>query len=123
MRAGVAGYLSANRAAISPGVPSNPVDAAGAWPSPRTWTILADGKTVIGLFHGMFEKNLMTFNPGWEGSWQPAAEFTDVRELRSELADSGIDIYADTTAESAAGPASFMITDPDGNQILIDQHV
>ena len=89
----------------------------------ETWTILADGKTVIGLFHGMFEKNLMTFNPGWEGSWQPAAEFTDVRELRSELADSGIDIYADTTAESAAGPASFIITDPDGNQILIDQHV
>ena len=89
----------------------------------ETWTILSDGKTVIGLFHGMFEQNLMTFNPGWEGSWKPAEEFTDVRDLRSEMVAAGIETYADTTADTSEGPASFMITDPDGNQILIDQHV
>ncbi len=89
----------------------------------ETWTILANGTTAIGLFHGMFEGNLLTFNPGWEGLGTESGEFTDIRELRAQLAALGLEPTADTTAESPSGPASFMVTDPDGNVILIDQHV
>lgn len=88
-----------------------------------TWTIVANGTTAVGLFHGMFDANILTFNPGWEGLGQPVGEFTDVRELRERLAALGIGATGDTTGESPNGPASFMVTDPDGNQILIDQHV
>ncbi|MBT8165860.1 MAG: VOC family protein [Acidimicrobiia bacterium] len=88
-----------------------------------TWTIVANGTTAIGLFHGMFEGNILTFNPGWKGLGEPAQEFTDVRELRAELVSGGLDVSGDTTADTPSGPASFTVTDPDGNVILLDQHV
>ena len=89
----------------------------------ETWTIIANGTTAIGLFHGMFAGNLLTFNPGWEGLGTESGDFTDIRELRARLTALGLEPTADTTAESPSGPASFMVTDPDGNVILIDQHV
>ena len=89
----------------------------------ESWTIVANGPTVIGLFHGMFEGNLLTFNPGWEGAGSPSDEFTDVRELSARLTALGIEPTGDTTEDSASGPASFTVTDPDGNAILFDQHV
>ncbi|NND74843.1 MAG: VOC family protein [Ilumatobacter sp.] len=89
----------------------------------ESWAILANGPTVIGLFHGMFEGNILTFNPGWEGAGRPAEEFTDIRDIRAALAERGIEPTDDTTAEASAGPASFTLTDPDGNRILVDQHV
>jgi catechol 2,3-dioxygenase-like lactoylglutathione lyase family enzyme len=88
-----------------------------------TWTIVANGTTAIGLFHGMFEGNILTFNPGWAGLGEPVDAFTDVRELRVQLTALGIEASGDTTAETANGPASFMVSDPDGNVILLDQHV
>lgn len=89
----------------------------------ESWTILANGTTVIGLFHGMFEGNLLTFNPGWQGVGEAAGDFIDIRELRNQLAGAGVVTSNDTTADSPSGPASFVITDPDGNTILFDQHV
>lgn len=89
----------------------------------ESWTIVANGATVLGLFHGMFDANILTFNPGWTGLGEPTEEFTDVRELRAQLAAGGIEPSADTTADTPGGPASFQVTDPDGNVILIDQHV
>jgi hypothetical protein len=84
---------------------------------------MVNGSTVIGLFHGMFEGNILTFNPGWAGAGQPADDYTDVRELSAELGELGVERTASTVGDSPSGPASFMITDPDGNTILIDQHV
>jgi len=89
----------------------------------ESWTIMANQSTVIGLFHGMFESNILTFNPGWEGIAQPVEGFTDVRELSDRLREVGIEIRDDTTEASPAGPASFTVIDPDGNAILFDQHV
>ncbi len=89
----------------------------------ETWTILANGSTVVGLFHGMFEGNILTFNPGWVGVGTPADEFTDVRDIRAVLSTRGIEPTDDTTADAVTGPASFTLTDPDGNRILVDQHV
>ncbi len=89
----------------------------------ESWTIVANGSVAIGLFQGMFEGNILTFNPGWSGLGQPAEEFTDVRALRAELVEAGLQTGADTTSDSPSGPASFTVTDPDGNVILIDQHV
>ena len=89
----------------------------------ENWTIVSNGTHVIGLFHGMFDANILTFNPGWAGVGQPADEFVDIRELRDEFAASGLKINDDTTSDSPSGPASFTLTDPDGNAILIDQHV
>jgi lactoylglutathione lyase len=89
----------------------------------ESWTILANGTTVNGLFHGMFEGNILTFNPGWQGVGTAADDFIDVRELREELTSHGVEARDDTTADSPSGPASFVITDPDGNTILFDQHV
>jgi catechol 2,3-dioxygenase-like lactoylglutathione lyase family enzyme len=89
----------------------------------ESWTIMANQPTVIGLFHGMFESNILTFNPGWAGLGEPIDEFTDIRELRDQLKEEGIEPTSDTTEETPDGPASFTITDPDGNAILIDQHV
>ncbi len=86
------------------------------------WLILKNGDHVIGLFHGMFEKNILTFNPGWDANAQPLGEFTDVRELQRKLKDQGIE-FQTTANENTTGPASFMIADPDGNPILVDQHV
>lgn len=88
-----------------------------------TWAILAnEGQTVIGLFHGMFENNILTFNPGWHGVGEDLDEFTDVRDLATQLRASGIEVSDDNTAEAASGPACFSVTDPDGNVILVDQH-
>jgi len=88
-----------------------------------TWTIVANGPTAIGLFHGMFEGNILTFNPGWTGLGDPVDEFKDIRQLREQLAALGLQPSGDTTSENPSGPASFMVTDPDGNVILLDQHV
>ena len=87
----------------------------------HNYLILKNGDHVIGLFQGMFEKNMLTFNPGWDQSCGELEEFTDVRDMQKQLKAQGIafDMEAD---ESTSGPASCMITDPDGNPILIDQH-
>jgi catechol 2,3-dioxygenase-like lactoylglutathione lyase family enzyme len=85
------------------------------------WLILKSGSTVIGLFQGMFEKNTLTFNPGWDANAQPLEEFTDVRELHRQLKAQGV-AFAMEADESTTGPAHFMALDPDGNPILVDQH-
>jgi catechol 2,3-dioxygenase-like lactoylglutathione lyase family enzyme len=87
------------------------------------WLILENGDTKIGLFQGMFEKNTLTFNPGWDGDANTLPSFTDVRELRGQLADAGFEFVADNTGDSEAGPAHFIVLDPDGNPVLFDQHV
>ena len=88
----------------------------------QNWLIMKNGDHVIGLFQGMFEKNILTFNPGWNSDAQPLGKFTDVRELQRRLKASGIRMISEAD-ESSTGPASFMIADPDGNTILVDQHV
>ncbi len=85
------------------------------------YLIMKNGDHVIGLFQGMFEKNMLTFNPGWDQSCGELDEFTDVRDLQKTLKGHGIAIDSEAD-ESTTGPASLMITDPDGNPILIDQH-
>ncbi len=86
------------------------------------WVILRNDKCLIGLFQGMFPKNLLTFNPGWNIDCEKLDEFEDVRELQKKLKVRGI-VFDAEADESSEGPASFMIIDPDGNPILIDQHV
>ena len=88
----------------------------------QNWLILKNGDHVIGLFQGMFENNLLTFNPGWTQDAQPVARFTDIRELQRQLKGQGVSMISETD-ETTTGPASFMIADPDGNTILVDQHV
>jgi lactoylglutathione lyase len=88
----------------------------------QNWLILKNGSAVIGLFQGMFERNMLTFNPGWDDSAQALAEFTDVRELQRKLKEQGIEPTVPAEANST-GPGSFMVVDPDGNPILFDQHV
>jgi lactoylglutathione lyase len=88
----------------------------------QNWLIMKNGDHVIGLFQGMFDRNILTFNPGWSIDAQPLREFTDVRELQRQCKDRGMHIISEAD-ESSTGPASFMIVDPDGNTILIDQHV
>jgi len=85
------------------------------------WTVLKNGDHIIGLFQGMFEKNMLTFNPGWDQNAQNTDEFTDVRDIRDQLASRGITIVSDDI-KTDAGTGSIMIEDPDGNPILIDQH-
>ncbi|QQS40687.1 MAG: VOC family protein [Acidobacteriota bacterium] len=85
------------------------------------WLIMKNGSTNIGLFQGMFEGNILTFNPGWDQDAQNLEDFEDAREIHASLRENGVDAGDDIESES--GPASFMITDPDGNTILIDQHV
>jgi catechol 2,3-dioxygenase-like lactoylglutathione lyase family enzyme len=87
------------------------------------WSILVNGPAVIGLFQGMFEKNILTFNPGWGPAGQSVEDFTDVRQLAAELTESGLELQDDTTGDSQSGPASFVVIDPDGNPVLIDQHI
>ncbi|MCA9869646.1 MAG: VOC family protein [Caldilineae bacterium] len=86
------------------------------------WMILKNGDHVIGLFQGMFERNILTFNPGWDQNAQPLAAFTDVRELQQRLKAEGVKLVLEAD-ENTTGPASIMLHDPDGNPILIDQHV
>ena len=86
------------------------------------WLILRNGSTVIGLFQGMLERNTLTFNPGWDGDAQPIGSFTDVRELQRRLRDAGIEI-ATPVDEAGSGPGFFIVNDPDGNPIFVDQHV
>ncbi len=88
----------------------------------QNWLIMKNADHAIGLFQGMFESNILTFNPGWNSDAQPLAEFTDVRELQRQLKAGGIPMIAEAD-EATTGPASFMIADPDGNTILFDQHV
>jgi predicted enzyme related to lactoylglutathione lyase len=88
----------------------------------QNWLIMKNGHRVIGLFQGIFDKNILTFNPGWDSDAQPLSEFTDVRELQRQLKASGVTMITEAD-ESTTGPASFMIVDPDGNTILVDQHV
>ena len=88
----------------------------------RGWLIMKSPSCVIGLFQGMFEKNILTFNPGWDDDAQPLDTFTDVRELQKALKADGIE-FASEADETTSGPASFVIVDPDGNPILVDQHV
>lgn len=88
----------------------------------ENWLILKNGDTVIGLFQGMFDKNMLTFNPGWDQDANPVQPFTDVREIQRALKASGVPILEEAD-ETGTGPASFIVIDPDGNPILIDQHV
>jgi catechol 2,3-dioxygenase-like lactoylglutathione lyase family enzyme len=86
------------------------------------WLIMKGPSCVVGLFQGMFERNILTFNPGWDSSAQPLDSFTDVREIQEKLKAAGIE-FASEADEATTGPASFVILDPDGNPILVDQHV
>jgi predicted lactoylglutathione lyase len=88
----------------------------------QNWLIMKNGDHVIGLFQGMFDKNILTFNPGWNQAAQPLPSFTDVRQLQRQLKESGLGLMTEAD-EASKGPASFMLTDPDGNMILVDQHV
>jgi catechol 2,3-dioxygenase-like lactoylglutathione lyase family enzyme len=88
----------------------------------RNWLILRNGETTIGLFQGMFERNSLTFNPGWTSQAEPLKEFEDVREIQRSLKASGLALACEAD-ESTTGPASLMVMDPDGNPVLIDQHV
>lgn len=88
----------------------------------QNWLILKNGEHTIGLFQGMFERNMFTFNPGWDNRAQKLDTFTDVRELQKQLKAQGVEFIAEAD-ENTTGPASFMLIDPDGNPILIDQHV
>ncbi len=88
----------------------------------QNWLIMKNGAHAIGLFQGMFEKNILTFNPGWNSDAQPLDEFTDIRELQRQLKERGVSLISEAD-ESSTGPASLMIADPDGNTILLDQHV
>lgn len=88
----------------------------------QNWLIMKSGDHVIGLFQGMFEKNTLTFNPGWDSDAKDLKDFTDVRELQNALRNLGIEPLSEADVNST-GPASFMVEDPDGNPILIDQHV
>ena len=88
----------------------------------QNYLMLKNGDHVIGLFQGMFEKNILTFNPGWDQNAQRLASFTDVRELQSQLKSEAVEFMIEAD-ESTSGPASFILVDPDGNPVLVDQHV
>lgn len=88
----------------------------------QNWLILKNGDHVIGLFQGMFEGNILTFNPGWDSDARKLDDFTDVRDLQRQLKELGVKLLSEAD-ESTTGPASFMAVDPDGNTILVDQHV
>lgn len=88
----------------------------------QNWLILKNGTHVIGLFQGMFEKNILTFNPGWDQNAQQLASFTDIRDLQRQLKAQGVELQQEAD-ENTTGPASFITTDPDGNPVFVDQHV
>lgn len=88
----------------------------------QNWLIMKNGDRNIGLFQGMFEKNILTFNPGWNDQAHQLPSFTDVRELQRQFKERGLNVIVEAD-ETSTGPASFMVVDPDGNTILFDQHV
>jgi lactoylglutathione lyase len=88
----------------------------------QNWLMMRNGAHVIGLFEGMFEENILTFNPGWDQGARELDTFTDVRELQRQLKARGV-TFASEADEDSTGPASFVVLDPDGNPILVDQHV
>jgi catechol 2,3-dioxygenase-like lactoylglutathione lyase family enzyme len=88
----------------------------------QNWLILKNGEQVIGLFQGMFERNMLTFNPGWDSNAQKVDGFTDIRDLQRLLKAQGVVLESEAD-ESTTGPASLVAVDPDGNPILLDQHV
>jgi catechol 2,3-dioxygenase-like lactoylglutathione lyase family enzyme len=90
--------------------------------SDQGWLILRNGAATIGLFQGMFDRNLLTFNPGWDADAQPLASFTDVREIARRLEAAGLELASQPEA-GTTGPGSLMVVDPDGNPVLLDQHV
>jgi catechol 2,3-dioxygenase-like lactoylglutathione lyase family enzyme len=96
-------------------------EQAGGDPA-QSWLILRNGTATIGLFQGMFERNILTFNPGWDDKAQAVEEFTDVREHQRRLKSQGLKLTTEAD-EGSTGPASCMVVDPDGNTVLIDQHV
>jgi lactoylglutathione lyase len=85
------------------------------------WLILKNGSTVIGLFQGMFDKNILTFNPGWDQNAHNMADFTDVRDIQQQLQAQGLTLLQSADTETT-GPAHIVLEDPDGNQIMLDQH-
>ncbi|HSG47441.1 MAG TPA: VOC family protein [Longimicrobiales bacterium] len=87
----------------------------------RGWLILKNGNAVVGLFQGMFEKNILTFNPGWDQSAQDLPEFVDVREIQARLKEAGLELVKEADP-STTGPEHITLLDPDGNPVLIDQH-
>jgi lactoylglutathione lyase len=88
----------------------------------QNWLILRNGSVTIGLFQGMFERNILTFNPGWDEQAQAVTEYTDVRDHQRRLKAKGLDLTSEAD-ENGTGPASLMLIDPDGNPILLDQHL
>ena len=88
----------------------------------QNWLILRNAGHTIGLFQGMFEGNILTFNPGWNAEAQPLASFTDIRDVQRRLKEKGVQLVSEAD-ETTTGPASFIAVDPDGNTILVDQHV
>jgi lactoylglutathione lyase len=88
----------------------------------QNWLIMKNGDHAIGLFQGMFDKNMLTFNPGWDKDAKQLESFTDVRELQRQLKERGLELVSEAD-EISTGPASLMLLDPDGNPILVDQHV
>ncbi|MCL4257955.1 MAG: VOC family protein [Anaerolineales bacterium] len=86
------------------------------------WLIMKNGDTLIGLFQGMFEANLITFNPGWDQNGKDVAEFTDVRQIQQHLKDQGVELQTEVDPDKVSGPSHLVVIDPDGNTILIDQH-
>jgi catechol 2,3-dioxygenase-like lactoylglutathione lyase family enzyme len=88
----------------------------------QNWLIMKNGDHAIGLFQGMFERNTLTFNPGWDSNARELDSYTDVRELQGQLKQRGVELISEAD-ESTSGPASFVVVDPDGNPILVDQHV
>ncbi len=97
-------------------------EVRGGDPAQQHYLIMQNGGAMIGLFQGMFERNILTFNPGWDSASGRLPEFTDVRVLQQRLRAQGIE-PTPAADESTSGPASFVIVDPDGNPILVDQHV
>jgi catechol 2,3-dioxygenase-like lactoylglutathione lyase family enzyme len=88
----------------------------------QNWLIMKNGDHAIGLFQGMFEENILTFNPGWDSNAQPLSHFSDIRMLQRHLKDQGVKITSEVDGNTT-GPASLTLVDPDGNKILLDQHV
>jgi predicted enzyme related to lactoylglutathione lyase len=88
----------------------------------QNWLIMKNGTTTIGLFQGMFDQNILTFNPGWDNDTNKLKSYTDVRDLQKELKNKGFKMITEAD-ETTSGPASFVLVDPDGNPILVDQHV